>query len=65
MIKTKEYPYGFGLWMNSLWQIGQSIGMWNYTVITYKEKLCFKSWLVYFMMGLHPKDAIQMDLNEQ
>lgn len=64
-MKTAIYPYGFERWMNTLWQIGKEKGMWNYSVMEYKNKLCYKSWLVYFMMGLHPKDAIIMDLKEQ
>lgn len=65
MIVIKEYPYGFNSWMCNLWKIGQEMKMWNYSVTEYKSKLCFRSWLVYFNMGLHPKDAIQMDLAEQ
>jgi len=61
----KTYPYGFTIWLNTLWQIGKEKGMWNYSVIEYKDKLDHDAWLVYFMMGLHPSKAIQMDLDEQ
>lgn len=64
-MKDEKYPYGFNIYMNSLWQYGVKIGMWNYSVIEYKTKLCFDSWLVYFMIGLSPKEAIHEDLNEQ
>ena len=61
---NQTWPYGFKLWMNALWQAGQSMGIWNFTVISYRDKLCYKSWLVYFMDGLSPKNAILQDIKE-
>jgi len=61
----KQYPYGFNLWVNQLWQVGQKMKMWNFTVMNYEQNICLDSWLVYFMMGLSPKEAIKEDLKEQ
>ena len=63
-MEDKIYPYGFGNWMNSLFQEGNRIGMWNLTVINYCEKLSFDDQLVYFMDGLSPIKALMQDIKE-
>lgn len=64
MKNTKTYPYGFRHWMNQLFQAGNRLKVWDLNVMNYESKLCFDSWLVYFMDGLSPIKAILQDIKE-
>lgn len=63
--KQQQRPYGFYSWLTKLWQVGIALGIWNYSVLNYKQPLDNDGWLHYFNEGLSPKDAILTDIKEQ
>lgn len=58
-LNGKQYPYGYREW---LWQICIQLDMKDRVITTAYKQLDTDAWLVYFMDGLSPREAVKKDL---
>ena len=58
-------PYGFKSWFRDLWKVCHDQGVVRKDTTYWKSTLDPDGWMPYFMMGLHPINAVKQDLYEQ
>ena len=59
-LNGKQYPYGYKEW---LWKICIELDFKDKDINTSYKQLCTDAWLVYFMDGLSPRQAVKRDFS--
>ena len=59
-LNGKQYPYGYKEW---LWRICIELDFKDKVINTAYKQLDTDAWLVYFMDGLSPRQAVKIDFS--
>ena len=59
-LNGKQYPYGYKEW---LWKICIELDFKDKVITTAYKQLDTDAWLVYFMDGLSPRQAVKIDFS--
>ena len=59
-LNGKQYPYGYKEW---LWRICIELDFKDKVITTAYKQLDTDAWLVYFMDGLSPRQAVKIDFS--
>lgn len=65
LFRLKTYPYGYRTWLNRVWQECRRKGIVSKDTTSIDMRIDPDGWLHYFMEGIPPIEAVNVDIKEQ